>query len=496
MQSVVMIAYFFPPEGNAGAYRPLRFVRHLPFFGWHPTVVTLETDNYERYDPALLKKIPSGTEIIRVSNRDPWPALLEKRAKRTQETIANASAETTAQMLSAHHNFFRSRSRELVRAVEARVYHPDMAMGWIRAAVKAIERVCRSKPADVVWATAGPVSSFHVAAKAAQRMGVPYVLDFRDAWTITFNDFEARRPRWATLRDWNNMFRFLKGARSAIFRSHAEAECYYRAYRGALEPTRVHILPNGFEDDVERSTPSKGAKCELLYTGTLGDYRYDTLLDAICSLKAWFPAEAALMHFHFVGEGNEVVAKQAELLNLKDIITTEGAISQSAVAILAQKAHALLLLGRPATMKGHELFAAAKLFGYLKTGKPIVGILPDDQAHEILQKVQVSTIADVTAPDKIVAVLRAVLRAWADDNLQSLAPDLVACRAYSAEIQTRALVAALEGAPALDPFVPGRVDVPASLRVSIARREALFRKRSPKVRQDAHVAVNALHNNP
>jgi len=183
-------------------------------------------------------------------------------------------------------------------------------------------------------------------------------------------------------------------------------------------------------------------------------------------------------------------------LNLKDIITTEGAISQSAVAILAQKAHALLLLGRPATMKGHELFAAAKLFGYLKTGKPIVGILPDDQAHDILQKVRVSTIADVTAPDKIVAVLRAVLRAWADDNLQSLAPDLVACRAYSAEIQTRALVAALEGAPALDPFVPGRVDVPASLRVSIARREALFRKRSAKVRQDAHVAVNALHNNP
>jgi hypothetical protein len=74
--------------------------------------------------------------------------------------------------------------------------------------------------------------------------------------------------------------------------------------------------------------------------------------------------------------------------------------------------------------------------------------LPDDQAHDILQKVQASTIADVTAPDKIVAVLRAVLRAWADDNLQSLAPDLVACRAYSAEIQTRALVAALEGAPA------------------------------------------------
>ena len=27
MKSVLMIAYGFPPEGNAGVYRPLRFLR-------------------------------------------------------------------------------------------------------------------------------------------------------------------------------------------------------------------------------------------------------------------------------------------------------------------------------------------------------------------------------------------------------------------------------------------------------------------------------------
>ena len=29
MKSVVMIAYFFPPEGSAGTYRSLRFIRQL-----------------------------------------------------------------------------------------------------------------------------------------------------------------------------------------------------------------------------------------------------------------------------------------------------------------------------------------------------------------------------------------------------------------------------------------------------------------------------------
>src|SRR5439155_14114740 len=135
-----------------------------------------------------------------------------------------------------------------------------------------------------------------------------------------------------------NMFRFLKGAQAVIFRSHAEAECYYRAYYGALEPSKIHILPNGFEGDVQSFNATKGEKCEFLYTGTLGDYRYDTLLEAIGYLKSFYPAEAAQMHFHFVGEGTEPIGKQADTLGLSDSITTEGAISQSAVTELSKKA--------------------------------------------------------------------------------------------------------------------------------------------------------------
>jgi len=463
MKSVVMIAYYFPPEANAGSYRPLRFVRHLPGLGWQPIVVTLKTETYERFDPSLLNQVPDGVEVIRVRNHDPWQAFLAKRSRRVQRQLAEIPAEEAVRILSAHQNPIRSRARQLVRSIEARVYHPDIAMGWIIPAVKAIQRACQRKGPDVIWATAGPVSSFHVAERASRRTGVPYVLDFRDAWTITFNEFEARRPRRATLRDWRNMFKFLKEAQAAIFRSHAEAECYYCAYHGALEPSKIHILPNGFEGEVESFDATKKETCEFLYTGTLGDYRYDTLLQAIRFLKTFYPAEAARMHFHFVGEGTEAIGKQADALGLNDSITTGRAVSQSAATELSKKAHALLLLGRPSAMKGHELFAAAKLFGYLKAGRPIVGILPSDEAKQILQRVGASTVANVDSRDDIVSVLRRVLRNWADGTLRSLVPDANVCRAYSAENQTRALVAALEGAPASDPFVPAKVDIPESL---------------------------------
>ena len=48
MKSVVMIAYNFPPDGEAGTYRSLRFVRHLPHAGWQPTVIAAQKTRYER----------------------------------------------------------------------------------------------------------------------------------------------------------------------------------------------------------------------------------------------------------------------------------------------------------------------------------------------------------------------------------------------------------------------------------------------------------------
>lgn len=80
MKSVVMVAYNFPPEGNAGVYRPLRFVRHLPALGWQLMVITVETESYERYDPSRLALISDGVEVISVRNRDPWRSFSARRS--------------------------------------------------------------------------------------------------------------------------------------------------------------------------------------------------------------------------------------------------------------------------------------------------------------------------------------------------------------------------------------------------------------------------------
>ncbi len=471
MKSALLIAYDFPPEGNAGAYRPLRFVRHLSRLGWRLRVVSCDPRSYERYDPNLLALIPPEVEVKRVSYHDPWQSLQARRMRHTQETLAKGDSEKEEEIERSQQSPFRSFLRGVVRKAEACCYHPDMAMPWIEPATNAAMSACHETRSHVIWATAGPVSGFVVAERASRKLGIPYVLDFRDAWTISHNDFEALKPGWMRRMDRRRMYRLLAGAQAVIFLYESVAQCFWTAYAGALTNERIHIIPNGFEGPIEAPTPPiQTDRCEILYAGTLSSYHYAPFLMSIQQLRDQDPSLAAKLRVRFVGEDMDEIAKQAATLNLSGIIESSAPLPHATIANLQREAHALLIFGRPKSMKGHELFAGAKLFGYLKSGQPILGVLPQDETRRILERVGVRTIADSDSVSQIVSVLRYLLGQVSAGTCTSLVPDRAACAHYLAEKQTADLINALEGKPATMPFVPGRVEVPPSLQ------EDLFNK--------------------
>jgi len=475
MKHVLMIAYSFPPEGNAGTYRPLRFVRQLPHLGWVPTVISAIPSQYERYDPALLRMVPNEVEVIRVKAYDRWQAFQAWRSRKLQRHSSRAKEEHSGNPQNGQQRSFRTRMRGMVHNIEAWWYHPDMAMSWIDSAVDATVTLCRRSPIEVIWATAGPVSSLVVAQRSSVRTGIPYVMDFRDPWTITLTNFELRRPKWARRLDRRRMFSLLQGAQSIIFRHMADAECFWHAYPKAFEAGNVHLIPNGYDGEIEEFVAPVGEKCTILYTGTItgAPYRYDTLLQSLSLLKQVDPAHAKQLRLLFVGAGTEILKGQAEVLGISDIVEVTGHTQQDEVARLGREAHALLALGLLSTHPGYELLLASKVFGYIKAGRPIIGVLPSDETKNCLKRVGVTTIADVNSVPEITRVLCHVLDSWSKGALSSLLPDRKACKAFSAEVQTAALVGAFEGKPAMDPFIPGLVDIPASLRGHIGKEDWL-----------------------
>src|SRR5258705_6233121 len=114
-QHVLMIAYFFPPEGSAGTYRSLRFARQLVKCDWSPVVICAEPYSYERYDPELLKLVPNGVEVIRVLARDLWQAAQRWRGISIQEALAKSSDEVAQQMQAAQYHPTRSLVRRAIR---------------------------------------------------------------------------------------------------------------------------------------------------------------------------------------------------------------------------------------------------------------------------------------------------------------------------------------------------------------------------------------------
>ncbi|HEX9455077.1 MAG TPA: glycosyltransferase [Candidatus Binatia bacterium] len=474
-QYVLMIAYFFPPEGSAGTYRSLRFARQLVKCGWAPVVICAEPYSYERYDPELLKLVPNGVEVIRVRARDLWQAVQSWRGKRFQEALAKSSGEVAQQMQAAQYHPIRSLVRRAIRLTELFYYHPDLARGWIRPAVDSAVKLCKRKRLDVIWASAGPVSAWLVARKISRATGIPYVLDLRDPHGLSYYDPEVRRPDSVMRRMRRTMHQVFKEAQGVVFLFDSVAECYSRAFPDALDAAKIHIIPNGYEGCIDNSVPSSSDRLNVLYTGTVVSYRYDTLLHALAELKSEAPATAQKLRLRFIGEGMEDVAKLAARLGLSNIVETAGPTSHAEITRLEREAHALLVLGRLPAIAGHELFAGAKVFNYLKTNRPIFAVVPRDETKKVLERVGVSTIADADSPAEIAKQLERLIKAWSSGTLPSLLPHRDQCECYSAERQTEALVRALEGDRPAQAFVYGRVEVPPSLRARVAEGAARMR---------------------
>jgi hypothetical protein len=486
-----MISYVFPPEGSAGTYRPLRFVRHLPTHGWRPVVIASKPHLYERYDPELLKLVPPLTEIVRVRHPDKWLAFQQDREHQYRKSAAAASVESLNRIKAAEENPTRSILRNVIHRLEGIVYHPDPYMLWIRPATNAAVQACAKSGAEVVWATGAPWSSFVVARNVSLRTGRPYILDFRDSWTLLQRDgFYAAQPEWARAHNRRLLSSLFHGARAVVFRYGAEAESYWCAYPGALAAERIHIIPNGYDGSIGPFEVSQGDRCKIIYTGYMMGYWYETVLEALAALKRSKPDVAHKLRVVFVGEGTEAVVKAVANWDLTDIVETSGAVSYSEINRLQQEAHALLLLGwKPG---GGQEFGGSKIFGYIKARRPIVGILPDDENRRILRSMGVRTVADAGSLSEIINLFQLLVDAWESGNLPSLLPNQSECERYSAEQQTSALARALEGLPALEPFVPGVYKIPASLQGFIGpegwvSRSLAFSKRK-------HVFSRVVHN--
>ncbi|MDO8685044.1 MAG: glycosyltransferase [Clostridiales bacterium] len=70
MKKVLFVAYQFPPMGGSGVQRSMKFVKYLPDFDWTPVVLTRKVGQMALMDDSMLKELPADTCIFRTPSWD------------------------------------------------------------------------------------------------------------------------------------------------------------------------------------------------------------------------------------------------------------------------------------------------------------------------------------------------------------------------------------------------------------------------------------------
>jgi glycosyltransferase involved in cell wall biosynthesis len=223
----------------------------------------------------------------------------------------------------------------------------------------------------------------------ARGSGVPVVLDFRDLWTTAPEYFTSLRgyaigrpaylidrltERWALRRaDW-------------FIANHEHM-------KGSLERLtprafgRVTVIPNGYEEDDFAALPAAGVSrattdgvVTVRSTGTTYIYTAKSLLDACERLPA---AAAARLRIELIGPWYDLVSQleRAERMAVASVLPPRP----HAEALKAM-ANADVLLFLLRDMAGIDDMIPARLYEYLRLGKPILAVAPDGAAKQLVER--------------------------------------------------------------------------------------------------------------
>jgi glycosyltransferase involved in cell wall biosynthesis len=372
---VLVVAYFFPPLGGAGVQRTLKFAKYLPQHGWDPLVVTTDSRAYPVADASLAREIPAGIPLTR-----------------------------------AHElSLFRTLARV---AVHVPLPHsslpfawPDDAVGWFPGAVRAAMVAVRRHAPRVIYTTSAPYTSHLVGLAVAHRSGLPWVLDFRDEWSL--NSYAAGLPRpvaWANRQAERAVLRRATGV--------VRVADYFRFADDHWDAAAVTV-PNGVdkEDFAGQTHTRRTGRFRISYVGTLyGKRDAAPVLAAISTLVGRGEITAEHLEMRAVGNvWNELAVPPRVRMTATGYVPHAQAIREMGLADV------LLLYEPPGS-----LATTGKIFEYLASGRPVLCVAPSGNGATRL--VTELGAGPVVEPEDAAGIERAIVklyRGWLDEGLPS-----------------------------------------------------------------------------
>jgi len=343
-KAVLIFAYYYPPQVTSGAMRPARFVKYLPQFGYSPVVVSARLPFVSESD-APVCRVP-----------------VEKPSR----TVKFASG--------------------VAKAIE-RILPYGEHLPWVPHAVDQAARLHSATPFAAVISTSPPAGTHLAALLMKGRFGIRWIADFRDP--LLGNPFRQRRMA----RHYDMMLErlIIKNADAVVANTQPLADIWRQRY--PQWRNKFTTIWNGYDpEDGLESGPLPQRDCRtLMHIGSLYAARHPgKVLLSLQRLIGRSALDPSTLHVRFVGP-MEDVAVPLDSDHYRPLREC-GCVEYDGITVAPEKAmrcmvDADFLLLLDINEHNSGLQVPAKLFDYIRTGRPILAVTTERSAVEhILSK--------------------------------------------------------------------------------------------------------------
>lgn len=356
-KKAVLFVPFWRMAGHVGNNRVDRFKRWLSEVGYDLTIVCAGSQE-------AVRSQPWGQEIAVVDRLGlhPEPILGQTR------TVS------------------RRKPSKLRRAVAYRLFNPDPAVVWARAAARHSKVIAAMQGAQFILSSSPP-DSVHVGAwMLSKKTGVPHIMDMRDGWLD-----EPLKPLLHTsiLRRWREgrlESRIAHHAKAIQVTSDIWKELFDARYPQLAH--KVHILTNGYPAQMPPASPKSpnGTENEQIlihagrFTGSRQSQKPELLMEPLLKNLALASSRGVLRFYGDLADDEvaRLSAYQARLSTIGWRMEFPGVVARTQMLEVMQQAHGLLLLS------ASHAALPSKLFEYVATGLPIGFVADVSSATERL----------------------------------------------------------------------------------------------------------------
>ena len=425
---LLFVAWGFPPCRSGGVYRALATVNAFAAVGWDVTVITAPRETFEHFtgvDPSMEERVDPRVRVVRVPFD--WPV---------HETDLRKWSRVRARVPSL---WRKARNR-----LDTLPF-PEIGYGpWRPRIEEAALRVHAEHPVDLTLATANPNVDFAPGALLHKRFGVPYVMDYRDAWLL---DVFSGAPLFGDRsRQARAERRLIRSAQEVWFVNEPIAQ-WHRA-RYPEQADRMHVVANGYDREFAPSPRGRTSPPDrplvFGYIGTVsGKVPLEDFLAGWRLAKERSPLvrEARAEIHGYLGYYATRNPAQARLLEeFRDAgVTYEGPVPKAEIAQVYDRFDVdLLILGTG------RYVTSGKVYEYIASGLPIVSVHdPGNAASDVLRGHPRWFPAGDLSPEAVADALVAAAHSAREATPETLAATTRFAEGYSRDLQLRPRVEAL-----------------------------------------------------